>query len=506
MRSKNVIYNILTNLLLQIIIIAYGFIVPKIIISNYGSNINGLVSSITQFLAYIALLDSGFTAVVKSQLYKPISNNDSVTINSILKSADSFFKKIAGIFVIYVIVLAFTYPFINQTFDYWFTLVLICTLSVSIFAEYYFGMIYKIYLESLQKNYIISSIQIIIYLLVIISTIIVSKYNVSIILLKLITCLFFVLRPIILHIYVKSKYRINLKNFDIKYVIKNKWDGLAQHIASVIHGATDITILTIFSTLIEVSIYSIYAMIVTGIRKIIQSFIIGIDSSFGDMIAKNEKENLNKKFGIYEVIYNTISTIIYSCTVILIIPFTTIYTRSFSDANYIRISFAILLVISEYIWAIRQPYNEIIKAAGRFKETQKSAWIECITNIIISISLVIKYGLIGVAIGTIVSVLIRTIDFIYQVNKYILKRNILVSVKKISVLIVETLLIIFVSKQFLTVNTASYLSWINSSFLVFFISCVITFGINYLFFKNDFVETYRLIINVLRRRKNVKKD
>ena len=70
MRSKKAIYNIVTNLVLQIVTIIYGFIVPKIIISNFGSNTNGLISSITQFLSYIALLESGFGPVVKSILYK----------------------------------------------------------------------------------------------------------------------------------------------------------------------------------------------------------------------------------------------------------------------------------------------------------------------------------------------------------------------------------------------------------------------------------------------------
>ena len=80
MRSKNAIRNIATSLLLQIIAIVYGFIVPKIIIDCFGSNVNGLVVSITQFLSYISLLESGFGPVVKAVLYKPIANKDQKTI------------------------------------------------------------------------------------------------------------------------------------------------------------------------------------------------------------------------------------------------------------------------------------------------------------------------------------------------------------------------------------------------------------------------------------------
>ena len=86
MRSRKTLLNITSNLLLQIIIVLYGFIVPKIIINLFGSNVNGLISSITQFLSYIILFESGFGPVLKSILYKPIAKKDKNTIESILKT------------------------------------------------------------------------------------------------------------------------------------------------------------------------------------------------------------------------------------------------------------------------------------------------------------------------------------------------------------------------------------------------------------------------------------
>ena len=82
MRSKKAVYNIISTLILQIITIIYGFIVPKIIITSFGSNVNGLVSSITQFLAYITLLESGVGPVIKASLYKPLANKDKQEISN----------------------------------------------------------------------------------------------------------------------------------------------------------------------------------------------------------------------------------------------------------------------------------------------------------------------------------------------------------------------------------------------------------------------------------------
>ena len=68
--------NIVINIILQVTTICSGLIIPRLIIKTYGSNVNGLISSITQFLSYIALLEGGIGGVIKAVLYKPLLNKD----------------------------------------------------------------------------------------------------------------------------------------------------------------------------------------------------------------------------------------------------------------------------------------------------------------------------------------------------------------------------------------------------------------------------------------------
>ena len=51
MRSKKAIKNTFITFIFQLVSIIYGFIIPKIIITHFGSDVNGLVSSITKFLS-----------------------------------------------------------------------------------------------------------------------------------------------------------------------------------------------------------------------------------------------------------------------------------------------------------------------------------------------------------------------------------------------------------------------------------------------------------------------
>ncbi len=504
MRSKKAIKNIISTLIKQIVMIICGLILPRAIIMAYGSNVNGLTSSITQFLGYITLLEAGIGPVIKSVLYKPIANKDKNQIQNILKSAEKFFKVVSGIFIIYLIILCFIYPLlVNKEFSFGFTVSLILIISISTFAEYFLGMVYRLYLQAEQKTYVTSNIQTITIILNTILSVLLIKFGASIQIVKLVSAFIFVLRPIAQNIYVKKKYNINLKEVDKHYELKQKWDGLAQHIAAVIHGNTDVTLLTIFVGTAEVSVYTVYYFVVNGVKNIVEAFTGGIDASFGDMYAKKEYENLNRNFKTYEMFYFTVITIIFTCTLSLILPFIQVYTKGITDVNYYRPVFAYLIVISEYIWAIRLPYSSLTLAVGHFKETRKGAWVEAISNILVSLILVRKFGIIGVTIGTIVAMTIRTIEFIYHTSKYVLKRKQIDSYKYITTIIIETLII---SKliNFVTKNVVfdSYVKWIEYAIIVLIISITIMI-FNCIIYKNETKRIIEIIKRNLRKSKTM---
>ena len=489
MRSKRALINIATSVFLEIVKIICGFVAPIMIINTYGSAVNGLISSITKFLAYITLLESGIGPVIKAALYKPIMKKDNKEIANILKAAEKFFRIIAIIFIIYIIILCVVYPLlINNQFDTLFTVLLILIISISTFAEYFFGLTYRLFMQADQKKYIVSNIEIVTTIINTILIVVLIKIGGSIQIVKLISALIFVLRPLFLNIYFKNKYNINLKEASKDYKLKGKWDGLSQHIASVVHDNTDIVVLTIFLNMIEVSVYSVYLLIINGVRRFVESIVSGIDATFGDMIARNETENLKEKFSVYETIYLTLITIIYICVLALIIPFVSVYTKEATDANYIRPLFAIIMVLAEFVFAIRLPYNSLALSGGYLKETKKGGWIEAITNVILSIILVQKFGIVGVAIGTFVAMMIRAIEFMIFSSRIILKRSIKIIVKKIICIFIQVIIIILVNKFVISshINVESYISWILYAIIIFIITSIDVLGINYVLFNGDF--------------------
>ena len=154
--KKVTLINIISSILLQIFTIIYGFIIPKIIIDYFGSEVNGLVSSITQFLSYISLLEGGVTAVIIAKLYKPLVENDNKKISSIIVTANKFYKKIGICFIVYSIILAFLYPIVFNkfNFDYIYVFSLTLILSISLVIQYMLSLGIKCLLSADKKIYI----------------------------------------------------------------------------------------------------------------------------------------------------------------------------------------------------------------------------------------------------------------------------------------------------------------------------------------------------------------
>lgn len=84
--------NLVSALINQFATIIYGLILPRMIITTFGSEVNGMISSISQFLSFISLLEGGLGAVVLAELYYPLEQKDDEKIKNILLACHSFFK------------------------------------------------------------------------------------------------------------------------------------------------------------------------------------------------------------------------------------------------------------------------------------------------------------------------------------------------------------------------------------------------------------------------------
>ena len=488
-KKKKARYNIETALIFQLVTMVCGIITPRLLLGAFGSEIYGACSSITQFLAYIALIEGGVSGVARAALYKPLSQNDGKQIGKVLNEIKYFFRIIGTIFVVYVIIIACSFKTIsNITCLNWIsTFALVLVISISTFAQYFIGISNAVLIQADQRSYvtnIISTCTTIINCLLVVVLVVLGT---NIIVVKLMSSVVFAMKPVAQWLYVKRKYSIVKTREKDSTALEQKWTAFGQHIAYFLHSNTDVMVLTIFSGLKTVSVYSVYYMIISAVQGICTSFSTGMEAFFWSLYAEKQKEELLRTFDFYETLISFVAITLFSITAVLITPFVQIYTRGIVDANYYQPLFGILLLSASILYCMRQPYHSMVMAAGHFRQTKIAAYGEAILNITISIILVKVLGLPGVAIGTIAATAFRMIYYVMYLQKNIISRSVSYFVKRFVVNVLSF------SSVFVVGNCVLNYLPCNDYFQWIIVACIVTvmaLGINLLttgvFYPNHF--------------------
>ena len=501
-RSKKASKNTVAELLLEVVTAICSFILPRLILTYFGSTYNGITSSIIQFIGCVALLKSGIGSVTRAALYKPLAEKNSKEISEVVNATAGFMKKIAVIFSVIVIVFAGIYPLlVSDEFSWLFSFSLVIILSLSTFFQYFFGLTYQMVLEADQRNYIISFVSIVSTVINTIVAAVLIKIGCSIHIVKLGSAIVFTIPPIFYNMYVTKIYKVDKSVLPNYNVISQRWDAFGHQVANFINTNTDIIVASVCLGVKEVSVYSIYYMIANAIQRAIKAFSTGTTAAFGNMLAKKESINLKHRFEQYEVMMFYISISVVTIGAILITPFVSVYTKGVSDVNYYRPFLGYLICVAIYFMCIKLPYEQMVYAAGEFKKTRNGAFVEAIINIVISVALVNIIGLNGIIIGTIIAIMYRTIRYHVFVSKNIVQRK----VYKIGVKFLYSVLVFagsfLVCSIFPLQNIDNFGKWIIYACPVTLVCAGIATLLGFFFFKKEMLGIISIIKTVVRRKK-----
>lgn len=473
---KNIKMNLLVATMSQIMTVVFALIVPRLMISYYGAQIHGLISVITGLITYLTLIESGLSAASIQGLYKPLNEKNKYEINAGLNAISRFYSKIGILFSLAVILTAFIYPFIaSRELEYSLVTILILISGLAQTIEYLFCSKYKVLLQADKKLYIvnlINTIGIIIQGFLRIGMILL-RFNIYFV--QLIPAIIYIMRLILIRIYIKKYYTYLDPSIPPNYEIsKKRWNALIHQICNLVVNNTDSIVLSTFVGYTSVSIYSIYQMVISNLNGFLnQALSNAITANFGHIISSNNISECNIYYRIYEKIYYYIIAVIFGVCSVMIIPFVDVYTSKLS-INYVDNVIAFLFIINAVLSNLRIPQLTMVTAAGRFKETQNHAILEACINIVISLLLVKFIGIYGVLIGTTCSYLVRDCLFVWYTNKKILHTDIYKSIGNIVKLIIY-IIIIFLFGQIIIQNfyIRTWVTWLISACITFLCALII---------------------------------
>lgn len=501
MRTWKAIYNVVTSLLQQLVSVICGFIVPAALIGAFGSEMYGAIGTITQYLSFISLLESGVGGVTRSALYKPLADKDVREVSAIVKATERFFRIIGIVFILYSLLIGALLPAITSYKGSWFvTFSLTLVISAGTLAQYFFGLSYSLLLQADQRSYVSSLLQVISTVANAISVVVLVHLGCDVVTVQAGSAVIYVLRPLLLGRYVRHRYSLISDVEPDNHALKDRWNGLGHHLAFYLRSNMATVALSWFAPLSSVAVFSVYNLVANGLQRIVQSFSSGMEAAFGNMIAKEEKAALDRNFEIYELLNSIIVSVAFSTAIVTIIPFISIYTSSFHDADYIQPVFSVLLLLATGCYCYRLPYNSVVLAAGHFRETRKGAFFEAFLCVVLSLVLAGPMGLEGVALALLIATSYRFIDFAVYASRNILHRQVRTFVFRFlftCVCMFFSCVMGFVLSNYF--HCTGYGNWIQLAIVIMLESLTISLLLSWIRYRKDMTLLFRKVRSLLMR-------
>lgn len=440
----------------QFIILVLGIIIPRIMIVSYGSDINGLISTVTQIFTYMALMEAGIGQSARNALYKEIANKNKEGVSYIASIAQRYFRKITLYYGLGVIILSFITPLIIKSDIDNLTIILIVLLEgISGVISFYYIQTPSIILSADGKHYVNNGVFVINKTIGYIVKIMMAIFGVDIVVLQFFYFLITIGKVVFYKKYFKQHYSwINYELAPRNAKLKDRNAFVLTEFAWTIFSSTDVIVLSTFVSTQMSSVYSVYNFVFTNLNVLLNSVYNSVVYVLGQTFYEDRKKYIVFHDAFTSFFLGGI-TILMCVAYILVIPFIRLYTKGVTDIQYIYTSLPVLFGAIQILSWSRFITGNLTGVAGYAKQVSIISCIEASVNLILSIVLVQKYGIEGVLFATILALPIKIVYCVYICDKKILRRSILNSIKILGVNYAFFILTINVEK-IINININSY--------------------------------------------------
>lgn len=427
-RTSNAVKNSIWGICSKVTTLLMPFLVMSAMIRNLGVEYLGINSLFTSILSVLSLTELGVGSAIVYSMYHPIAIGDDAAVSALLNLYRTIYRYIGlAILTIGIILMPFLPKLIkgNVPSDIniyiLFALYLINVLISYLLFGYRSSLLY-----ACQRNDIISKATIIfhtfMYVCQIIILILFKNYYLYTLLLPVssicinLSCAF-VSKKLF------PQYICNGKvDKEKKADIKKRVIGLSMNkIAFASRNAFDSIILSVFLGLATVAVYNNYYYIISSIAALMKIITTSITASVGNSIAIESKEKNENDMKIINFIYCSLSGLCFCFVVSIFQPFMRLWVGEeylFNDTIMLLIGFYFLVDKMENIIGI---YYD---AAGMWWKGKYKGLLEASVNLILNIILGYYWGVVGILIATIISMLAVAIPLsAHYMYKYYFERN-----------------------------------------------------------------------------------
>ncbi len=412
MRSKNSFFNFLANTGSHIINVILSFIVRTIfvyVLSQEYLGVNGLFGNI---LTVLSLAELGIGGAMTFHLYKPIAEGNEESIRQLM----NLYKRLYTIVAIVVAAMGLALvPFLDifvngETSMGMQTLTIIYLLYLANTVCSYLWGYKRAIIDGHQKAYIgtiyntvFTMTQFVLQIIVLLAFKNFLLYLIIQIACSIATNIVVARKADKMFPYLKEDKK-SLPSKEEKKKIGKSVGAMSLHkLGDVVVNNTDNLIMSAFVGLISTGIYSNYQMIQATVNTALNGVFGAFTASIGNLGAMEDKDR------IYEV-YKSLLFLGFwlygfstAAFIILYNPFIATWTSGAEGIFIFSMPVVLLIVANYYVAGMRKVTLIFRDALGLYWYDRYKPIAEVIINLVFSLLLVVKIGIEGIFIGTLIS-------------------------------------------------------------------------------------------------------
>ena len=409
-RVHKSVLNAEVNLLFYFLTLFLAFFSRKIFLDCLGVEFIGLTGTLGNILGYLNLAELGITACIGYFLFKPLQKNNRQEIQDILSLLGYLYNWIGCIILAGGILISLFFPLIFAKAE--------LDLGIIYFAYYsflgssligYFINYRQILLSADQKNYLVAIYFQSANIFKIILQIFLAYTYKNLYFWVGVEFLFGILGCIILNWKINKEYPwLKVDKSRGKFLLNHYPEIITKTKQVFIHKIKDFVLVKsdelfifLFVSLKMVAYYGNYMIIISKLISLFSAITGSVGASVGNLVAEGNKQSMMKVFWEYTTIQHTIAAILSFSLYSFIEPF---IAHWLGPEYIIDRRILILLIIYIYITNSRNSVDSFNYAHGLYADVW-SAWAELIINVSITIIGGLKWGIIGILLGKIVSLL-----------------------------------------------------------------------------------------------------
>lgn len=416
--------NLSVSVLSNIIILVLSLVIPRLFLLQYGSDTNGLLTTLSQIFSYIALLEAGISQATLVQLYAPLKSGNREQISKIMSISRCYYRKVTVLYATLVVILAFIVPIIiNSELKYWTIFLCVIFEGAAGVINFYFFSTQTILLNADGKGYVNELTNLAGKTASYVVKIVLALTGVSIVLIQFGAFAISLFKMLFYSIYMKRHYP--WLNYAIqtnsKQQLPDRNAFVITELAWTLFSSTDAIVLSVFCSTKMASVYSINNMAFVAINSLVSAAYFGIRYELGK--AYHEGISAYKRVhDSFNAVFMGIITALMGVSVLLLDSFISLYTDGVQDINYSYFWLPVLFCLVQMLSWSRYVSGNLMGIAGYAKKVSKISLLEAFLNVVLSVVLVNIWGICGVVFATVAALPIKVIYTNYISDKAIMKR------------------------------------------------------------------------------------